>query len=60
LRNLQQFAEVHLMAGKVLAMQNHRESAIAQFEMFLQEKPGSPQAQSVRKAVASLNAARQP
>jgi len=60
LRNHQQFAEVHLMAGKVLAMQNHRESAIAQFEMFLQEKPGSPQAQSVRKAVASLNAARQP
>lgn len=60
LRNHERFAEVHVMAGKVLAMQNHPESAIAQFEMFLQEKPGSPQAQSVRKAMASLNAARQP
>lgn len=59
LRNHEQFAEVHLMAGKVLAMQNHPESAIAQFQMFLQEKPDSPQAQSVRKAVASLSA-RQP
>jgi len=46
------------MAGKVLAMQNHPELAIAQFEMFLQEKPDSLQAESVRKAVASLNAKR--
>jgi Tfp pilus assembly protein PilF len=56
LRNHEQFAEVHLMAGKVLAMQNHPESAIAQFQMFLQEKPDSPQAASVRKALASLTA----
>lgn len=58
LRNHEQFAEVHLMAGKVLAMQNHPESAIAQFQMFLQEKPDSPQAASVRKAMASLSARR--
>ena len=60
LRNHELFAEVHLMAGKVLAMQNHPESAIAQFQLFLLEKPDSPQATSVRKAVASLTAARQP
>lgn len=58
LHNHEQFAEVHLMAGKVLAMQNHPELAIAQFEMFLQEKPDSPQAASVRKAMASLSARR--
>ncbi len=58
LRNHEQFAEVHLMAGKVLAMQNHPEAAIVQFQMFLQEKPDSPQAESVRKSMASLNARR--
>lgn len=56
LHNHEQFAEVHLMAGKVLAMQNHPELAIAQFQMFLQEKPDSPQAESARKAMASLSA----
>lgn len=58
LRNHEQFAEIHLMAGKVLAMQNNPESAIAQFQMFLLEKPDSPQAASVRKALESLTAAR--
>ncbi len=58
LPNHGQFAEVHLMAGKVLAMQNHPELAIAQFELFLQEKPDSPQAESVRKVLSSLNARR--
>lgn len=58
LANHQQFAEVHLMAGKVLRMQNHPEAAIAQFQLFLQEKPDSPESDSVRKAIAALQAAR--
>ena len=60
LPNHQQFAEVHLMAGKVLRMQNHPEAAITQFQLFLIEKPDSPQAESVRKALASLQPAQQP
>ena len=60
LRNHEQFAEVHIMAGKVLRMQNHPEAAIAQFELFLKEKPDSPQGESVRKALASLKAGQQP
>jgi Tfp pilus assembly protein PilF len=56
LPNHEEFAEVHIMAGKVLAMQNHPEAAIAQFQLFLREKPESPQAGSVRDALASLKA----
>ena len=48
LRDHQQFAEVHIMAGKVLSMQNRREAAIVQFQLFLTEKPGRPQGESVR------------
>lgn len=50
----EQFAEVHLMAGKVLRMQNHPAAAIVQFQLFLIEKPDSPQSESVRQALASL------
>lgn len=60
LPNHEQFAEVHVMAGKVLRMQNHPEAAIAQFELFLKEKPDSPQAESVRQALAALRAGLQP
>ena len=60
LRNHEQFAEVHIMAAKVLRMQNHPKAAIAQFELFLQEKPESPQGESVRQALASLKAGQQP
>ena len=56
----EQFAEVHLMAGKVLRMQNHPQAAMVQFQMFLIEKPDSPQAEGVRQALASLTAAQQP
>jgi tetratricopeptide (TPR) repeat protein len=59
LANHEEFAEVHIMAGKVLAMQNHPEAAIAQFQLFLTEKPDSPQAGSVRNALASLKAGQQ-
>jgi len=60
LRNHEQFAEVHIMAGKVLALQNHREAAIAQFQLFLIEKADSPQAEGVRKTIASLESGQQP
>ena len=54
--NHEQFAEVHIMAGKTLAMQNHPEAAIAQFQLFLIEKPDSPQAENVRRQMATLQA----
>jgi tetratricopeptide (TPR) repeat protein len=60
LPNHEQFAELHIMAGKVLMMQNRREAAIAQFQLFLIEKPDSPQGESVREALASLKAGQQP
>jgi Tfp pilus assembly protein PilF len=60
LSNHQQFAEVHIMAGKVLSMQNHRAAAITQFQFFLMEKPDSPEGDSVRKAIASLQAGQRP
>ena len=47
------------MAGKVLRMQNHPEAAIVQFQLFLIEKPDSPEGQSVRALLASLQAAQQ-
>lgn len=59
LPNHQPYAEVHLMAGKVLRMQNRPNAAIAQFQMFLVEKPESPQADSVRALLASLQSAPQ-
>lgn len=54
LRNHEQFAEVHIMAGKVLRMQGHPAEALAQFQLFLKEKPDSPEAPSVRTAVTEL------
>ena len=59
LPNHEQFAEVHLMAGKVLRMRDHPDAAIAQFELFLKEKPDSPQGESVRQALATLRAGNQ-
>jgi tetratricopeptide (TPR) repeat protein len=60
LANHEQFAEVHIMAGKVLRMQNHPGAAVAQFELFLIEKPDNPEGQSVRRAITALRAAQQP
>ena len=60
LPNHEPFAEVHIMAAKVLRMQNHPEAAIAQFQLFLKEKPESPQAESVREALAALQAGPHP
>lgn len=60
LHNHEQFAEVHIMAAKALSVQNHREAAIAQFQLFLTEKPDSSEADGVRKALAALQAGKQP
>jgi Tfp pilus assembly protein PilF len=60
LPNHERFAEVHLMAGKVLSMKNHAEAAITQFQLFLKEKPDSPEVESARRAVATLSAKQQP
>jgi tetratricopeptide (TPR) repeat protein len=60
LPNHEQFAEVHIMAGKVLRMQNQPGAAISQFQLFLKEKPGSPEAESVRNAIASIEVGQQP
>lgn len=60
LPNHEKFAEVHIMAGKVLRMQNRREAAIVQFELFLKEKPDSSEVESVRKALVSLQTGQPP
>jgi tetratricopeptide (TPR) repeat protein len=60
LRNHEQFAEVHLMAARVLRMQNRPNEAIIQFQLFLKEKPNSPEGESARRALASLGSAPQP
>lgn len=60
LRNHEKFAEVHIMAGKVLTMRNHPDEAIVQFQLFLKEKPESPEGGSVRKALRSLQARQKP
>ena len=60
LQNHEQFAEVHLMAGKVLRMQSRPEAAIEQFQLFLKEKPDSPQGESARQALAALMASQRP
>jgi tetratricopeptide (TPR) repeat protein len=59
LPNHEQFAEVHIMAGKVLRMQNRPQAAITQFQLFLIEKPDSPLVGSVREALDSLTAKQQ-
>ena len=56
LPNHEQFAEVHIMAGKVLAAEHRSEAAAEQFQLFLKEKPESPLVADVRKQLAALNA----
>lgn len=51
-----QFADMHLMAGQILEMQNRREEAIPEYKMYLKEAPNSPQAKVVQQALADLQA----
>ncbi len=60
LANHQQYAEIHAMAGKVLKMQNKNSAAAMEFQFFLMEKPDSPEAGNVRKALEQLMAAQKP
>jgi tetratricopeptide (TPR) repeat protein len=60
LHNHEQFAELHIMAGKVLSMEGHPQEAVAQFQLFLKEKPDSPEVGSVRKQIAALEVGQQP
>lgn len=57
--NHEPYAEVHIMAGKVLILRNQPEAAIAQFELFLKEKPDGAEAGSVRTMLAALKAGQQ-
>ncbi len=54
----EQFANMHLMAGQILEMQNRGLEAVAEYKMFLKEDPHSPQAKAVQRAMADLEAKR--
>ena len=56
LPNHEQFAEVHLLAGEILEMQNQPERAISEYELFLKESPHSPQAAMVQRELSQLRA----
>jgi tetratricopeptide (TPR) repeat protein len=59
LPNHEQFADVHLLAGKILEMENQAQAAIVEYQLFLKESPNSPQVPTVQKEVAQLEAASQ-
>ncbi|HLH07846.1 MAG TPA: tetratricopeptide repeat protein [Terriglobales bacterium] len=52
----EEFADVHLIAGKVLEMQGHAQEAIAEYQLFLKENPNSPRVAMVRQEVAQIEA----
>ena len=54
LPNHEQFAEVHLLAGEILKMQNQPQRAIVEYELFLKESPQSPQAAMVQQKLSQL------
>jgi tetratricopeptide (TPR) repeat protein len=56
LPNHEEFAEIHVMAGKALRKENHPNEAITQFQLFLKEKPNSPESENIRKEIASIQA----
>lgn len=56
LPNHEQFAQVHLLAGKILEMQGHMPEAIAEYQLFLKENPNSPQAAAVQQEITQLQA----
>jgi len=54
LPNHEQFAEVHLLAGEILEMQNQPQRAIVEYELFLKESPHNPQAAMVQRELSQL------
>lgn len=57
LPNHEQFADVHLLAGKILEMENRPQDAIMEYKLFLKESPNSPQVPRVQQELAQLEAA---
>ncbi|HLH08715.1 MAG TPA: tetratricopeptide repeat protein [Terriglobales bacterium] len=54
LPNHQQFAQVHLLAGKIFEIKNDPQQAIAEYQLFLKESPQSPQAAMVEREISQL------
>ncbi|MGZ4815992.1 MAG: tetratricopeptide repeat protein [Terriglobales bacterium] len=50
----EQFANMHLLAGQILEMQNRPQDALTEYRLFLKEDPGSPQTKMVQQAVTDL------
>jgi len=50
------WANIHLIAGQALLKENRNAEAMQEFELFLKEDPGSPNAASVRSAMAQIQA----
>lgn len=49
-------ANVHLVAGNVLLLQNDERGAMSEFELFLKEDPNNPLVARVREAMARIQA----
>jgi len=49
-----QFAAIHVVAGDALVKANRPDEALVQYNLFLQEAPGSQAADHARKAIAGL------
>ena len=49
-------ADVHLIAGEALLHQNRNTEAVQEFEQYLKEYPDSPNAATVRRAMAQIQA----
>lgn len=54
LPNHEEFAQVHLLAGKILEMQNKPQGAIAEYQIYLHEFPSSPQGAAIQQEIAQL------
>lgn len=57
LPNHEQFADVHLLAGKILEMENRPQDAVSEYRLFLKESPNSPKVPMVQQEVTQLEAA---
>jgi tetratricopeptide (TPR) repeat protein len=54
LGNDEKFANMHLMAGQILEMQNRPQDALIEYKMFVKEAPNAPQTKAVQQAIADL------
>lgn len=56
LGNDKPYANMHLLAGQILEMQNRTDEAAAEYKMFLKEDPSNSQAPAIKQAIADLEA----